>query len=119
MTGYELIYEPARGTRNKMSIMMVTTERSSQVQRALDAGANEYVMKPFTEGGARLFSSASLRVGHAETRVLVGRLDAVRRLFSDSPPSPTSARAAGRGMALAKIVQHSPDVVTLDVESPT
>jgi two-component system chemotaxis response regulator CheY len=32
-----------------MAIMMVTTEsESSQVQRAIDAGANEYVMKPFT-----------------------------------------------------------------------
>ncbi len=30
-------------------IMMVTTETEmSQMQRALDAGANEYVMKPFT-----------------------------------------------------------------------
>ena len=51
MTGYELICElRARPDLNKMSIMMVTTEtESSQVQRALDAGANEYVMKPFTE----------------------------------------------------------------------
>jgi len=31
-------------------IMMVTTETEmSQMQRALDAGANEYVMKPFTK----------------------------------------------------------------------
>ena len=30
-------------------VMMVTTETEmSQMQRALDAGANEYVMKPFT-----------------------------------------------------------------------
>jgi two-component system chemotaxis response regulator CheY len=33
-----------------MSIMMVTTEsETSQVQLALDAGANEYIMKPFTD----------------------------------------------------------------------
>ncbi len=51
MTGYELICElRARPDLNKMAIMMVTTEtESSQVQRALDAGANEYVMKPFTD----------------------------------------------------------------------
>jgi two-component system chemotaxis response regulator CheY len=51
MTGYELICElRSRPDLNKMAIMMVTTEtESSQVQRALDAGANEYVMKPFTE----------------------------------------------------------------------
>lgn len=50
MTGYELICEVrADKTYDGMAIMMVTTEsESSQVQRALDAGANEYVMKPFT-----------------------------------------------------------------------
>jgi two-component system, chemotaxis family, chemotaxis protein CheY len=51
MTGYELICEVrAKSALNGMAIMMVTTEtEASQVQRALDAGANEYVMKPFTE----------------------------------------------------------------------
>ena len=51
MTGYELICEVrARRDLDRMAIMMVTTEtESAQVQRALDAGANEYVMKPFTE----------------------------------------------------------------------
>lgn len=51
MTGYELIREVrSRASLNSMAIMMVTTEtEASQVQRALDAGANEYVMKPFTE----------------------------------------------------------------------
>lgn len=51
MTGYELICE-VRGQRalDGMAIMMITTEsEASQVQRALDAGANEYVMKPFTD----------------------------------------------------------------------
>lgn len=50
MTGYELICEVrARKDLDRMAIMMVTTEtESEQVQRALDAGANEYVMKPFT-----------------------------------------------------------------------
>ena len=50
MTGYELICEVrANKAFDSMAIMMVTTEsEASQVQRALDAGANEYVMKPFT-----------------------------------------------------------------------
>lgn len=50
MTGYELICElRTRREFDPMAIMMVTTEtEASQVQRALDAGANEYVMKPFT-----------------------------------------------------------------------
>jgi two-component system, chemotaxis family, chemotaxis protein CheY len=51
MTGYELVCEVrARASMNRMAIMMVTTETEiSQIQKALDAGANEYVMKPFTE----------------------------------------------------------------------
>ena len=50
MTGYELICEVrSRKDMDRMAIMMVTTEtETSQVQKALDAGANEYVMKPFT-----------------------------------------------------------------------
>jgi two-component system, chemotaxis family, chemotaxis protein CheY len=50
MNGYELICE-VRSQRNfdRMAIMMVTTEsEAAQMKRALDAGANEYVMKPFT-----------------------------------------------------------------------
>lgn len=49
MTGYELICEVrSRRELDSMAIMMVTTETEiEQVQRALAAGANEYVMKPF------------------------------------------------------------------------
>ncbi len=51
MTGYEFIVEiRGRPQFASMSIMMVTTEsETSQVQLALDAGANEYIMKPFTD----------------------------------------------------------------------
>jgi two-component system chemotaxis response regulator CheY len=51
MTGYELICElRTRPDLSRMAIMMVTTEtEASQVQRAIDAGANEYVMKPFND----------------------------------------------------------------------
>lgn len=51
MTGYELICEVrSRRELDRMAIMMVTTETEiSQMQKALDAGANEYVMKPFTD----------------------------------------------------------------------
>ena len=50
LNGYEFVCEvraqPANGC---MKIVMVTTEvEMSQVARALEAGANEYVMKPFT-----------------------------------------------------------------------
>ena len=50
MNGLEFI-EAVRADRayDPVRIMMVTTETEhGQVRRALDAGANEYVMKPFT-----------------------------------------------------------------------
>lgn len=51
MNGYELVCavrsNPLLGD---LRIMMVTTETSTQqVQAALNAGANEYLMKPFTK----------------------------------------------------------------------
>jgi two-component system, chemotaxis family, chemotaxis protein CheY len=51
MNGLEFI-RVVRSQRsyNAVRIVMVTTEtESEQVSRALDAGANEYVMKPFTK----------------------------------------------------------------------
>ncbi len=51
MNGIEFI-SSLRQDRNydSMAVMMVTTETEmTQVQRAITAGANEYVMKPFTE----------------------------------------------------------------------
>ncbi|MCA9596445.1 MAG: response regulator, partial [Myxococcales bacterium] len=55
MTGYEFLQQiRAKREFDPMPIMMVTTETEmSQVQRALEAGANEYVMKPFTEEALR------------------------------------------------------------------
>ncbi len=50
MNGLEFVSAVrAKSEYNAMLIMMVTTEvEMSQVSRALAAGANEYVMKPFT-----------------------------------------------------------------------
>ena len=51
MSGIEFI-EAVRAEKayDEMSLMMVTTETEmSQVVRALDTGANEYLMKPFTK----------------------------------------------------------------------
>jgi len=50
MNGYEFL-KRVRANRSfdKMRIIMVTTETEiTQVERALEAGADEYVMKPFT-----------------------------------------------------------------------
>lgn len=51
MNGYEFITAVrADATHNDMLLVMVTTEAEmSQVVKALEAGANEYIMKPFTK----------------------------------------------------------------------
>lgn len=53
MNGYEFLCQiRSDSIFNEMKIIMVTTE--SEIERmvsALDSGANEYLMKPFTEDG--------------------------------------------------------------------
>jgi two-component system chemotaxis response regulator CheY len=51
MNGYEFIQAVrAQQMYDHIPIMMVTTEaESEQVTKALNAGANEYLMKPFTK----------------------------------------------------------------------
>lgn len=51
MNGLEFIIAVrSQRTYNRLRILMVTTEtESEQVTRALNAGANEYLMKPFTK----------------------------------------------------------------------
>jgi len=51
MNGFDfLVAARANPDWKQMAIVMVTTETEmSQMQRALEAGASEYVMKPFTK----------------------------------------------------------------------
>ena len=51
MDGYEFVCNVRAKTENEgLCIMMVTTENElEKVIKALDAGANEYLMKPFTK----------------------------------------------------------------------
>lgn len=51
MNGYEFIQEVRKDNAFKdMRMMMVTTETEmNKVVEALEAGANEYIMKPFTK----------------------------------------------------------------------
>ncbi len=51
MNGLDFVTEVRRDDRFSASlVVMVTTETSvDQMSKALDAGANEYVMKPFTK----------------------------------------------------------------------
>ena len=55
MNGFEFVQAVrARTDYDAMRLMMVTTETEvTQVMRALEAGANEYVMKPFTKDAIR------------------------------------------------------------------
>jgi two-component system chemotaxis response regulator CheY len=51
MNGYDfLVALRADATYRALPVIMVTTEtETTQVMRALEAGANEYIMKPFTK----------------------------------------------------------------------
>ena len=55
MNGYELLCAlRSKKEYDRLAIMMVTTESDAkEVQRAIEAGANEYVMKPFTSEDLR------------------------------------------------------------------
>ncbi|MEM7677339.1 MAG: response regulator [Myxococcota bacterium] len=50
MNGFEFVKAVrARPEHNRIKLMMVTTETGlEQIEQALNAGADEYVMKPFT-----------------------------------------------------------------------
>ena len=55
MTGLELLrHIRSKPEHDAMMLLMATTETdSTQVKRALDNGANEYLMKPFNEDSLR------------------------------------------------------------------
>ena len=55
MNGYEFVQAVRADTRwNELLILMVTTETEMErMASALEAGANEYIMKPFTKEGIR------------------------------------------------------------------
>jgi two-component system, chemotaxis family, chemotaxis protein CheY len=55
MNGYELLCEVRKNPDWKeMRVMLVTTEtEASQILRALDAGADEYLIKPFVKEALR------------------------------------------------------------------
>ena len=50
MNGFELLTAIRSAGHNEMKVMMVTTEAENDfIVRALDAGADEYLMKPFDD----------------------------------------------------------------------
>jgi two-component system, chemotaxis family, chemotaxis protein CheY len=50
MSGFDMLVELRALGFNDLKVMMVTTEAENEfIERALDAGADEYLMKPFDE----------------------------------------------------------------------
>ena len=122
-------------------VVMVTTETElDQMAAALEAGANEYVMKPFTRDilveKLRTGGNSSLSEGHMATlnkrllqpgeRIRVLVVDdsvVIRRLVTHaleagSCASRWWARRRTALIALQRIPQLNPDVLTLDIEMP-
>ncbi len=128
MTGIELIRAVrANPAWNETRLVMVTTEaESDRMCEALDAGADEYVMKPFSKEvlvgklAARrprgLSSMPAIRVLVVDDSVVVRKI--VSDLLSADPDIEVVGSAPNGKIALAKILQCSPDLVTLDIEMP-
>ena len=119
--------------------MMVTTETEmEQMVKALEAGANEYVMKPFTKeiivDKLRLLGSSSrgcnlaaifrkailpgkrIRVLVVDDSVVIRRL--VTHALEEDPALEVVGAASNGAIALQRIPQFNPDVITLDIEMP-
>ncbi len=109
-----------------MQILMVTTETGmGQMSEALAAGANEYIMKPFTPdmvirqigpGGFMSGVSGKIRVLVVDDSVVMRRL--LSEVISSDPELEVAGYAANGQIALALLDQVSPDIITLDVEMP-
>ena len=129
MNGLEFI-QAVRADRayDAVRIMMVTTEtEQEQVMRALEAGANEYVMKPFTQGHPGRQAQPARRargVSRAEDprpgRGRRGRVPPAggRRTRAPTRPSRSSGRRRTAGSRWPSCTQVNPDLVILDVEMP-
>ena len=124
-----------------LKIIMVTTETEmDQMASALEAGANEYVMKPFTkdilmeklelvgissldEGvdmavlNQRLLQPGErIRVMVVDDSVVIRRL--VTHALEQDPMLEVVGTASNGAIGMQRIPQLNPDVITLDIEMP-
>ncbi len=133
ITGLEVLKKVRAEARyRQMMIVMVTSEVSGeQMARALLAGADDYVMKPFTEeiviqklepaGNSRM-KSRVIRGGDRIRVLVVDDSAVVRRTISSVLETDVAIEVAGTAatgpLALEKIPQLNPDIVTLDIQMP-
>src|SRR3984893_1715885 len=110
-----------------LPLLMVTTNTElSQVSTALEAGANEYIMKPFTRemirekiellGFPKAEPMSKKRILIVDDSVVIRR-SLANALARDADLEVVGSASNGR-IALMKIPLLHPDVVTLDVEMP-
>ena len=121
-------------------VVMVTTETEmDQMAAALEAGANEYVMKPFTkeilveklaagrdsirdERNMAALNQRSLQPGERIRVLVVDDSVVIRRLVThaleEDPALEVVGAASNGAIALQRIPQFNPDVLTLDIEMP-
>ncbi len=124
-----------------LKVIMVTTETElDHMVSALEAGANEYVMKPFTKdilrGKARdgwnsscgervdmaavnrrlLQPGERIRVMVVDDSVVIRRL--VTQALEQDPMIEVVGTASNGAIGLQRIPQFNPDVITLDIEMP-
>ena len=131
MDGLEML----RGLRAEgfanVKVMMVTTEAENDfILRALDAGADEYLMKPFDRGRAygeagvcwNWWRSEPMPSGGPK-RILIVDDSAVmrsllRKVVSSDPGLYVAGTASDGASALSSVDVLKPDLILLDVEMP-
>ena len=103
---------------SSLVLVMVTTETElDQMVVALEAGANEYVMKPFTKDILiEKLEREGIRLLVVDDSVVIRRL--VAHALKQEPALEVVGAASNGAIALQLIPQLNPDILTLDIEMP-
>ena len=136
MDGIELIKRlRADPSSQGLRLLMVSTEQDQdRIAMALDAGADDFVVKPFTEAaiGQKLIDLGICSVSHVATSVVASRTpirvlivddsltirSVLATTLADDPELQVVGTAADGQLGLVRIRESIPDIVLLDVEMP-